>query len=197
MPHKRKIYRSNQAFSLIELLVAVAILGILAAAVLFALNPIAQIQKAHDARRKSDLAEIQKALEIYYNDHNAYPTTDVAYFTIGSLNWGDLWLPYMAQIPYDPTGGPAPGGHDPGRHYQYVPYPVGSANPQGFCLYANLERDSLDPQACPYNPTDNNHRCPGIDSLPGKDEIHCGYGGQNPGSPQSCNYGVCSANEKP
>ncbi|MGB9706948.1 MAG: type IV pilin protein, partial [Microgenomates group bacterium] len=58
-------------FTLIELLVAVAILGILATVGLGSFQ--SSQMKGRDARRKSDLSQIQKALEMYYNDKGAYP----------------------------------------------------------------------------------------------------------------------------
>jgi general secretion pathway protein G len=61
----------SAGFSLIELLVVIAILGTLTG--LAATNFGNSQAKARDARRKSDLAQIQRALELYYNDHGRYP----------------------------------------------------------------------------------------------------------------------------
>lgn len=71
----------KSGFTLIELLIVIALLGMLAAGTLALINPLGQIQKAKDIQRKSDLAQIQRALEAYYNDNNTYPP----------LNWDESW----------------------------------------------------------------------------------------------------------
>jgi general secretion pathway protein G len=61
-----------RGFTLIELLVVITILGILSGLVLS--NMPGARERARDAKRKSDLKEIQKALQMYKQDHNSqYP----------------------------------------------------------------------------------------------------------------------------
>jgi len=92
-------------FTLIELLVAIAILGILATVGLGNFQS-SQI-KSRDAQRKSDLSQIQKALEMYYNDRGGYPlTTELQTL----LNSGSSWTGasgqtiYMKTVPKGPKG---------------------------------------------------------------------------------------------
>lgn len=61
-------------FTLIELLIVISILGILASVGLA--NFMTSQLKSRDAQRKSDLGQIQKALELYLNDKGEYPTAD-------------------------------------------------------------------------------------------------------------------------
>ncbi|MFH0972699.1 MAG: prepilin-type N-terminal cleavage/methylation domain-containing protein, partial [Patescibacteria group bacterium] len=60
-------------FTLIELLVVIAIIGLLSTLAIVALNNARQ--KSRDARRVSDIKQIQTALELYYNDANGYPSS--------------------------------------------------------------------------------------------------------------------------
>ena len=69
--------KGRQGFTLIEILIAVAIISILASVVLVGLGPTQQ--SGRDARRLSDLHEIQTSLELFYNKCGYYP---------GSLNAG-------------------------------------------------------------------------------------------------------------
>ncbi len=90
----------NQAFTLIELLIVVAIIGILAAiAVPNFLN--AQI-KARLARAQADHQAIVTALESYYIDHQAYPTR--SHSSNGDMGFRMLTTPfaYIHSILPDP-----------------------------------------------------------------------------------------------
>ena len=58
-------------FTLVELLVVVAIIGILATVVVISYSGAQK--KARDARRQSDMSTIEQALNLYYNDLGSYP----------------------------------------------------------------------------------------------------------------------------
>lgn len=67
-----KYYSSkNKGFSLIELLVVIAIIGILTAIIITSISN--SRSKAKDAKRISDIAQIQLALEQYYDKNKSYP----------------------------------------------------------------------------------------------------------------------------
>lgn len=63
----------NKAFSLIELLVVISIIGILLALSLFGIAN--SRESARDAKRRADLELIRSGLEIYKADCNRYPLT--------------------------------------------------------------------------------------------------------------------------
>jgi general secretion pathway protein G len=63
-------------FTLVELVIVVAILGIVGTIVAGTLNGLGIQGKGQDARRKKDIARIRVALEEYYNDNKCYPTGD-------------------------------------------------------------------------------------------------------------------------
>lgn len=64
--------RRKQGFTLIELLVVIAIIGVLASVVLASLN--ASRGKSRNAAVLSQIAEYEKAINLYYAEHGEYPT---------------------------------------------------------------------------------------------------------------------------
>ena len=64
----------NSGFTLIEMLIGMAILAVLIIAAIMALSPQLLVGKASDAKRKSDLNKIRTAFEEYYNDKGYYPS---------------------------------------------------------------------------------------------------------------------------
>ncbi len=94
----------SRGFTLIELLVVIAIIGILSSVVLASLN--SGRQKSRDARRISDVKQIQTALELYYSTCNVYPTTLSTAAATGCPA-GTTLGSFMSQIPTDPQSGGA------------------------------------------------------------------------------------------
>lgn len=124
--------RRSLGFTLIEIIIVMALLAILSTALWT--NFISAINKGKDSRRKQDLKTIAEALELYYNDEASYPLF---------LDWGiSLANPdgtvYLQKIPNDPL---------PNRSYCYD-----RLDDNTFTLYANLENpndpDSDPPQTC-------------------------------------------------
>jgi len=64
---------AQSGFTLVELLIVIALIGILSVAVLATINPIEQTNKARDAKYRNDAAEVLSAYERYYASQNAYP----------------------------------------------------------------------------------------------------------------------------
>lgn len=87
----------GKGFTLVELVIVIAIVGILAALIVSYL--VSQISKGYDANRKSDLDRIKIALEEYEKDHNCYPSPSL----LTCLNGGTGLQPYLNQIPCDPV----------------------------------------------------------------------------------------------
>ncbi len=70
---KDKILRKMAGFTLVELLIVIALISILAVAVLATINPIEQSNKAKDATVQNDAAEVMNAYERYYANKQSYP----------------------------------------------------------------------------------------------------------------------------
>lgn len=66
--------RSGKAgFTMIELLIVITILGILATAVLSAINPIEQINRGRDTGSQSDAEQLISGIDRYYAFNGTYP----------------------------------------------------------------------------------------------------------------------------
>ena len=66
-----QIYKSTNAFSLIELLVSIAVIATVIGLALP--NFLGARIRARDARRKGELQQFKTALQLYYSDYAAYP----------------------------------------------------------------------------------------------------------------------------
>ena len=105
--------RANKGFTLLEILLVIAAIGILAAIVLVAINPNRQIAQVRNAQRRSDINTIYKALEQYLIDNKDYPEgitgTPKAIcnntVTPDCVDLEVLVPTYLAEIPTDPSGG--------------------------------------------------------------------------------------------
>jgi prepilin-type N-terminal cleavage/methylation domain-containing protein len=85
MNRTRTQRRHPVAFTLIELLIVVAIIAILAA--IAVPNFLEAQTRAKASRARSDLRTVATAIETYYIDNNAYPTMIEPGFTGGVIPW--------------------------------------------------------------------------------------------------------------
>ena len=67
----------KKAFTLVELLIVIALIAILSVAVLATINPIEQSNKAKDSTVQNDAAEVMNAYERYYTVKQTYPWMDI------------------------------------------------------------------------------------------------------------------------
>lgn len=111
----------KKSFTLIEILVVITILGILIS--LITGNFLVSLKKGRDARRKADLENIQKALEMYYEDKRTYPPSITFKTQLKDDSSGKV---YMQIIPDDPNSN---------QHYYY------SSSEGSYKLYACLENN--------------------------------------------------------
>ena len=124
----------RKSFTLLEIMIVIAILGVLASLIIG--NFITSLKKGRDARRKADLEQIQKALEMFYEDNQAYPTkAPGSGFVFGGEFDGPNSKVYMKLVPNDPLSG---------KNYEYD-Y---DATNHGYQLYACLEDNQ---QILPFN----------------------------------------------
>lgn len=167
-----------KGFTLIEMLVVIGLLGVLVSILLVTVNPFGQLQKSNDAKRKSDLESLQRALDMYYQDNGSYPASsgDFKIFVNGAtLPWGSPWSPYIVTLPKDPVSSNT-----------YVYYSPPGSNGQTYYLYANLQNGKNDAQAC-----NKGNACTSLSGSGFPSATACGVNGA------TCNYGVSSPNVAP
>lgn len=76
--------KNTSAFTLIELLIVIGVLGILAAGLMAAVDPFEQLKKARDANNRNAVIELHNAFTRYYATHGGLPWDDTAAITYGT-----------------------------------------------------------------------------------------------------------------
>lgn len=150
--------RARRAFTLVEILIVVVILGILATIIIgaFANSTI----EAGRNSLKSDLRAIRSALELYIAEHGSYPSgttieqqltqyTDASGATSITRTGTHTYGPYVLQLP------PLPVGVEKGNSgITSLTYTAGFGwgyDPATGVFRANLPATEVDDQGIPYN----------------------------------------------
>ena len=108
------LFRSRPAagFTLIELMVVLAILGVLAA--LIVPNVLGRADDARVTAARTDINNLVQALKLYRLDNQAYPSSAQGLAALVQKPTQDPgppnWRPYLDKLPNDPWG----------RPYQYL-----------------------------------------------------------------------------
>ena len=131
---------NKKGFTLVEMLVVISIIGILSSFAVVSLNSARQ--KARDALRKGDMAQLRTALNLYYDDNNyAYPicgtlapadadyganvgsgagTGSTCYSTILTVELTSGSRPLMGRLPEDPKNPTNDPDEDSVFIYRYI-----------------------------------------------------------------------------
>lgn len=126
---------ARAGFTLIELLIVIAIIALLTGIILTSLS--GSKAKSRDAKRASDLAQIQLAIEQYFDRCDQYPQTNIfaSGLVLTNVNQGCPTSPnavslatFISQIPTDPT-----------NTGNYVYYYTFNSNYTDYVLHATFE----------------------------------------------------------
>jgi len=119
--------RYKKGFTIIELLVTIAIVAVLSSVILVALSNAKE--KSRDARRLSDMNEIQNALNLYFTDNNRFPIVTPAVDITGSdaFSIEIEGAGVISETPTDPV-------NTGGLVYSYVSSSSGADYTLSFCL---------------------------------------------------------------
>lgn len=113
----------KKGFTLVELLVVIAVIAILAAIVVVAINPTKKLQQSRDASRKASVQQMVSGLATFYTQASSYPAALADLVTQGELK----------SLPKTPTGG----------NFSYLASPAGCTTAAKNCtdavIYDTLE----------------------------------------------------------
>lgn len=105
--------QKQKGFTIVELLIVIVVIAILAAITIVAYTGISE--RARFSAMRSDLAAINKAIQLYYADNGSYPVTPASAAPACSGSWcgwdqatGDSFIPglapkYVSAIPQLPA----------------------------------------------------------------------------------------------
>lgn len=197
--------RKSKAFTLMELLVIIGLIAVLATVTIVLFNPWTLVGKAYDVKRKHELAQLQKAIEDYYNDKGCYPKPSEICYDVpppptntfgsgagcskplegqachicGNESSSPPFSPYLSKLPCDPQH----------KNKQYL-YEVAAASGLNMCTATEANSTSSCPQWYRV------YSDLSVQSDPSIGELGCQAGGCGIAPVFGYEYGVTSPNEK-
>jgi len=95
-----------RGFTLVELMIVIAIIGVLVTMVLIAIDPLRVINDTRDTKDRTELNQVKTALQLYFNENDDYPTDAEFITNSGAVNSPPNLTPtYSKQLPVSITDG--------------------------------------------------------------------------------------------
>lgn len=162
---KLKSFSQKKGFTLIELLVVIGILGILAAGLLAAVDPLEQLKKGRDQQRRNIAVELHNAMTRYYAINGTMPGTVAITLTAGAaapaavsalIDSGEIKSTFMKGLP---AGTANPIISDMSSTNAVVCFNPESKSISGDPSTIFTGATVGDPGACPVSPTSSCYFC--------------------------------------
>lgn len=150
-----RIISRKSGYTLVEILIVVALISLIASSVPITLNFRKQVDRSNDLKRKKELAILRTAFDEFYNDNNNhYPVAaDVCFNAETRDSLGNCICnicgrkntsisgginSYLSDVPCDPSS--VVGSVNKDYYYEYD-CSSGTANPQWFRIYTMLTNE--------------------------------------------------------
>lgn len=138
--------KNDQGFTIVELLIAISVIGILAT---LSIGTIPQsLAKGRDRERVADIDTLHSRLETYFDDHGGYPSTlnttlfpRLDPFALKDSKGNDITINSPVANLSAALSSPSPTSSTPSE-YTYTPYPAScntSVPCQGYVLKSYIE----------------------------------------------------------
>ena len=133
MKMKKARLPARQGFTLMEILIAIAIIAILTAIGIVSYGSINR--GARNAKRKSDIGQIQSALELYRSDFGYYPAINTSSLDDAkNLEDNADFITYLSIVPTDPRD----------TAYVYQAISLNQGQYYGYCVASMLEPSDME-----------------------------------------------------
>ena len=119
---------ARRAFTLVELMVVIVIIGLLAGAV--TVNVRNYLIKGKQSVAKMEIAKLRTAIETFHNFNSRFPTSDEGLDVLANPIDGDESEAWLSRVPLDPWGN-AYEYHQPGRNGPYEVICYGADGAEG------------------------------------------------------------------
>jgi len=162
----------NSGFTLIELIVVIAVLGILATIVVSVINPAEQFARGRDAGRKTATAQLFHAMQAYYASHagqyydNYTVSQSGSTWIDSSIGTGATGTRDVSSAPIEPNGAVAANISECPASTANVNTGANNSNQNNYCYYASAATNANVVIFAGLESGSEKSKCPAADPVP-------------------------------